>query len=176
MAPGLIFYPDRETLERRRDYGKFLGTAQEIYCIYVTGRKLVAHQIDNVQHIKEVILPDPRSKSFRDFAESIQDVPNQTRYVCQATKHISENLRTKVLWCPEMLHRSMKIGDPNKSSGWAHLEDALPGTMANMRPSITIFASKYEGVVKHYWQMYEYVRSKSKEPDMIFVNAQLSDG
>ena len=174
MAPGLKFYPDRETLEKRRDYGKFLGTAQEIYCIYVTGRKLVAHEIQNVQHIKEVILPDPRSGSFRDFAESIQDLPNHVRYVCKATKHIKETLNKDVFWCPEMLHHSMKIGDPDKSIGWVHLEDVLPGTAANKRPSMTIFASKYEDVVRHYWGVYRSVRDKSKEPDMDFVNAQLS--
>ena len=62
-APGLKVFPDRDILDRARDYGEFLGTAQKIYCMYVTGRKLKVHAIKNIQHIEEVILPDPRSKS-----------------------------------------------------------------------------------------------------------------
>ena len=175
VAPGFKFFPDREALERQRNYGEFLGTAQQINCMFISGRKLKVHEIENVSHITEVILPDPRSESFRHFCQSIDDLENLVRYVCQSTKNITENLQRPVLWYPDILHQSFMIGDPETAKGWVHFEITLPGTLANKRPSMTIYASKYEGVVQHYWQMYKHIKEHSIAPDMAFVEQTLAE-
>lgn len=146
----LEFFPNRKTLDRSRDYDDFLGTADTIYACYVTGRKLRQYDIKNISHVREVILPDPTSKSFLTFANSIGEPVNQQLYVCQVTKYLKQERRINVLWYPEMIYASIKIGDPEKTTGWVHVEHVLPHSPPNTRPSFTVHGQKYSHVVRHY--------------------------
>ena len=174
MVPSLKFYPDRDTLNRIGNYGKFLGSAQQIYAIYVTGRKLRQHEIENVSHIREVILPNPQSESFCTFAESLGELLDQQRQVCLTTKYLKNKGGINVLWYTEMIYASIIIGDPEKPTGWVQVEHVLPYSAANKRPSFTIYKAKYSDVVNHYWSVYKDIRANSAEPDLSFVDKTLA--
>lgn len=175
MAPGFRFYPTRTILEKSSDYNESLGSATSIYGCYATGRKLWVNYIENAKRIDKALLPDPRSKSFEDLAKSVSEFPDLRVDVCRSTKKLADDYKIEVQWYPEALHTSFNIGDPEKQSGWVHLEMVLPYTKANMRSSVTTHKTQNEEVVRGIWMAYQEMWKGSSEPDWEYINETLAE-
>jgi hypothetical protein len=117
MGRGIEFFPTRSALDQSRAYGEFFGKATTLYGIFTTGRKLWMNQVEKAKNFETIILPDPRSNSFKKYAESIDEFPQLQVTICTSTKKISELYNIEVLWYPEMIHAAIMIGYPEKNSG-----------------------------------------------------------
>jgi hypothetical protein len=161
IGVGAKFFPSRDALNQSRDFNEFLGSAEEIDAIYVTGRVFIQDHHNRFRRIKRVIFPDPESNSFRFFAESTGET-DLAECVRRATAVCRDQIKMEVRWCPEMVQQSVLIGDSKKRTGWVHAEIVLPCSKANSRPSFTVYKSRFSEVVDTYQEIFDRLWSLSK--------------
>lgn len=173
MARGIEFFPTRAALDQVRPYGDVLGKVTTAYGIFTTGRKLWMNQVEKAKSFKTIILPDPRSKSFKKYAESIDEYPQLQVTICKSNEKLVELYSIEVIWYPEMIHAAVVIGDPEKNSGWVHFELIMPHTKANMQPSITVYRNRHEETVADIWSAFNAIKGKSAPPDQEYIKQML---
>lgn len=164
QQPWIKFFPDRDALDKYRDFNGALGKCEAIDAVFVTARKLIANDYSNTQKIKRVILPDPDGESFIQFAKSLKDYPNLANYVKAATAELKEKYGIEVRWFPNMIGYSMLIADASKATGWVHAEMVMPFSKANRRPSVTIYKRGYENTVTTFAKIFEDMWNASNQP------------
>jgi hypothetical protein len=162
---GATFFPSRDALNQSRDFNEFLGTAEDIDAIFVTGRVFIQDHHDKFRRIKRIIFPNPESASFK-FYESHTGETDLAACIRRATVICREKTRMHVRWAPELIQQSILIGDSDKRTGWVHAEFVLPLSTANSRPSITIRRTRYEALVKSYQEIFDKLWDISIEPPM----------
>lgn len=174
MTPAFQFFPTRDLLEKSRPLEDIFRESSKTYCIHATGRRIWLKQFDGINKIEKVILPNPQSASFNDYAKSVGEARGLIVSVCEATKNIKEKSRAQILWYPEMIHVSINIADPEEIRGWVHIEQTLPFSTPNLRPSYTIYRREkhHEQTVIDYWQVFNKLWHASKEPDWEYVEKQ----
>jgi hypothetical protein len=69
-----------------------------------------------------------------------------------------------VRWYPYILYHSILIGDPDKATGWVHIETNLPYSKSNLRHSITIHRKKAEVLVLSFREIFEGMWKASEVP------------
>jgi len=145
--PGLKFFSDRDSLERNRSLDAQLAQASEVDAIFMVGRKLQELEIKNIRRLKRVILPNPNGQSAITYAKTVDQLGHFQRHIAEATKSLRDEHKIEVKWWPDPLYHSILMGDSDKSTGWLHIESALPFSKLNVRPSFTVERRSFENLV-----------------------------
>jgi hypothetical protein len=161
---GATFFSSRAALEQHRSFDDLIGSTEAVDAIYVTGRSFIRNDSARFRRIRRLILPDPRSDSFRFYERSTGE-PNLADSVMRATAVCRDDIRIEVRWCQELIQQSILIGDSDKRTGWVHVELAMPYSKANSRPSFTVTKRRFESVVNSYQEAFNRLWDVSYKPD-----------
>jgi hypothetical protein len=161
---GASFFASRAALEQHRSFDDLIGSTEAVDAIYVIGRSFIRNDSKRFRRIRRLMLPDPRSESFKFYEQSTGE-PNLVDSVMRATAVCRDDIKIEVRWCEELIQQSVLIGDSDKRSGWVHVELAMPYSKANARPSFTVTKSRFEGVVNSYQEAFNRLWEVSYKPD-----------
>ncbi|MGY8678574.1 hypothetical protein Q2941_12300 [Bradyrhizobium sp. UFLA05-153] len=161
---GANFFASRTALEQHRSFDDLIGSTEAVDAIYITGRSFIRNDSKRFRRIRRLILPDPRSDSFRFYEQSTGE-PNLVDSVLRATAVCRDDIKIEVRWCEVLVQQSVLIGDSDKSTGWVHAELAVPFSKANSRPSFTVTKRRFENVVNSYQETFNQLWAVSYTPD-----------
>ncbi|MHC2335254.1 hypothetical protein [Bradyrhizobium sp. USDA 4454] len=161
---GADFFSSRVALEQHRSFDDLIGSTEAIDAIYITGRSFIRNDSKRFRRIRRLILPDPRSDSFRFYEQSTGE-PNLAESVLRATAVCRDDIKIEVRWCEALVQQSVLIGDSDKSTGWVHVELVAPFSKANSRPSFTVTRRRFENVVNSYQEIFSQLWEASYPPD-----------
>jgi len=165
---GLEFFPKRTILEQTHPLDKGIPKATNEYQILSTGRKFLAHKVPDeyLRRIRKIIFPKPDTDSVKYYAISINEEPGTVnQWILKATQKMQGTpYNAEVRWCEQFIQYSIRIGDPEKTGGWVHIEQVLPYSYHDIRPSMTLYRKDFEDVVDEYFRIFNELWGKSETP------------
>ncbi|MBI4006583.1 MAG: hypothetical protein HY356_07925 [Gammaproteobacteria bacterium] len=167
-ARGLEFFPKRIILEQTHPLDKGIPKATNEYQILSTGRKFLAHKVPDeyLRRIRKIIFPKPDTDSVKYYAISINEEPGTVnQWILKATQKMQGTpYNAEVRWCEQFIQYSIRIGDPEKMGGWVHIEQVLPYSYHDIRPSMTLYKKDFEDIVDEYYRIFNELWEKSEPP------------
>jgi hypothetical protein len=161
-AAGFFWFPDRAALTKQYPYlGDRLDGHSIVWALWPVGANFFDDG-KNTHLVKRLILPDPGSDSAIFYFNSISQ--DHALSLIKSTTLKAQKIGASVRWSSHFPFNSITLVDPQKPSGWAHLETALPYCTTIDRAGYTIYKHRSAEAVDRLATVFQEIWDRSSEP------------
>jgi hypothetical protein len=155
------FFPTRHDLrERGGTLDKRFKNVESVFAIWVVGQNFF-YSGHETRAVKRLLLPNPESQAFKDFVKS---GPHPSAVISvREVAVFAKSKGTEVRFYNSFISHSLILADPDKETGWLHVESVLPYSRTEYRPSYTIYKRDFPDTIMETYRIFNEMWAECKK-------------